>query len=146
MLLNQLQLNYEGVVQNFPHNNIRKNYFLAACKYFLETKLSRENESGEIWSKLEELDRSSPYGGFIGPGKSIADDLFRWSKVVRLHAILHDAAGEVRNQYQIGPGYPYAGSCCGCSNSNSKYFGQCRGLLFCFKKKVHSKSFDKLEF
>ena len=35
------------------------------------------------------------------------DSVFRYSKVFRLHAILHDAAGAVRVQSGKGPGYCY---------------------------------------
>ena len=53
--------------------------------------------------------------------------LFRYSKVSRLHAILHDAAGAVRAHSGKGPGYCYmigrVPNCCS--------LGHVTGLLFC---------------
>ena len=42
------------------------------------------------------MDQKFPFGGLIGYGNSYLDSLTRYSKVFRLHAIFHDAAGAVR--------------------------------------------------
>ena len=42
------------------------------------------------------MDQKFPFGGLIGYETSYLDSIFRHSKVFRLHAILHDAAGAVR--------------------------------------------------
>ena len=50
--------------------------------------------------------------GLIGPGNGILtsclDGIFKRSKVLCTHAILHDAFGRVYLDYKIGPGYCYA--------------------------------------
>ena len=53
------------------------------------------------------MDQKFKFGGFIGYGKSCVHSVFRYSKVFRLHAILHDAAGAVRSHSGKGPGYCY---------------------------------------
>ena len=47
------------------------------------------------------------YGGLIGHRNSKLDTLLGFSKVFRLHAILHDAAGAVYAENGSGPGYCY---------------------------------------
>ena len=66
------------------HNSVRKNLFLSAgfCR---DSRLS-----------LREMDQKYKFGGTIGYGDSYSDSVFRYFKVFRLHAILHDAAGAVR--------------------------------------------------
>ena len=39
------------------------------------------------------MDKELPFGGLIGYGNSYLDSILCYSKVFRLHAILHDAAG-----------------------------------------------------
>ena len=63
------------VTQLYPHNTLRKNYFLAACKCWDET------------IALDEVDILAPYGGTIGIGDSFLDKLFRSFKIFCLHAI-----------------------------------------------------------
>ena len=46
-----------------------------------------------------------PFGGLIGYGDSHLDKIFRFSKVFRLHSILHDAAGAIYLHNGKGPGY-----------------------------------------
>ena len=53
------------------------------------------------------MDQKFKFGGLIGYGNSCLDSVFRYSKVFRLHAILHDAAGAVRAHSGKGPGYCY---------------------------------------
>ena len=47
------------------------------------------------------------FGGLIGYGNSCMDYFFANSKVFRLHAILHDAAGSVNSTTYKGPGFCY---------------------------------------
>ena len=47
------------------------------------------------------------FDGLIGYGNSCLDSVFRYSKVFRLNAILHDAAGAVRSHSGKSPGYCY---------------------------------------
>ena len=67
------------------------------------------------------------------------DSVFRYSKVFRLHAVLHDAAGAVRLQTGKGPGYCYmigrGPNCC--------LLGHVTGLLFCLYVKLFLPSIFK---
>ena len=80
---------------SFEHNSVRKNLFLSACFSWA---------SGLC---LREMEQNLKIGGLNGYGKSYLDSVFRYSKVFRLHAILHDAAGAVRAHTGKGPGYCY---------------------------------------
>ena len=53
------------------------------------------------------MDQKFNFGGTIGYGDSYLDSVFRYSKVFRLYAILHDAAGSVLLQTGNGPGHCY---------------------------------------
>ena len=53
------------------------------------------------------MDQKIKIGGLNGYGNSYLDSVFRYSKVFRLHAILHDAAAAVRAHSNKGPGYCY---------------------------------------
>ena len=77
---------------SFEHNTVRKNLFLSAC-FCWDSRLS----SSEMHQKFE-------FGGLIGFGNSCLDSVFVYSKVFRLHAILHDAAGAVQSPCGKGPG------------------------------------------
>ena len=83
---------YPGLKMTFEHNSVRKNLFLSAC-FCWDSTLS-----------LPEMDQKFKFGGLIGYGNSCLDSVFRYSKVFRLHAILHDAAGAVRAHSGKGPG------------------------------------------
>ena len=80
---------------SFEHNSVCKNLFLSAC-FCWDSGIS-----------LRELNQKFKYGGLIGYGKSYLDSVFRYSKVFRLHAILHDAARVVRSHSGKGPGNCY---------------------------------------
>ena len=80
---------------SFEHNSVRKSLFLSAC-FFWDSRFS-----------LHGMDQKFKFGGLIGYGNSYLDSVFRYSKVFRLHAILHDAAGAVRSHSGKGPGYCY---------------------------------------
>ena len=110
---------------SFEHNSVRKNLFLSS--YFCwDSSLS-----------LREMDQKFKFGGLIGYGNSCLDSVFRYSKVFRLHAILHDAAGSVRSQTVKGPGY-----CCMIGRGpNSCLLGHVTGLLFCLYVKLFLPSF-----
>ena len=105
---------------SFEHNNVRKNLFLSAC-FCLDSRLS-----------LREMDQKIEFGGTIGYGDSYLESVFGYSKVFRLHAILHDAAGAVRLQTGKGPGYCYMIS----RGPNCCLLGHVTGLLFCLYVKI----------
>ena len=99
----------------FKKNTVRKNLFLSVC-HCLDPKIS-----------LREMNDLYPHGGLIGYGDSYLDSVLCYSKVFRLHAILHDAAGAVYTEKRKGPGYCYIIG----RGPNSCLFGHITGLLFC---------------
>lgn len=101
--------------------DIRKKYFVAACVHFDPTI------KPEIALKLR------PYGGLIGIENSSLDKYLKSSKVLRLHAILHDAAGFVKERNDSGPGYCYNMTSC---PINCCFFGHVTGIIFCTFVKV----------
>ena len=74
------------------------------------------------------MDQKFKFGGFIGYGNSYLDSVFRYSKVFRLHAILHDAAGALRSHKGKGPGYCYMIG----RGPNFRLLGHVTGLPFAF--------------
>ena len=111
---------YPGLKMSFEHKSVRKNLFLSAC-FCWASSLS-----------LHEMDQKIKFGGLIGYGNSCLDSVFRYSKVFRLHAILHDAAGAVRSQNGKGPGHCYIIG----RGPNSCLLGHVTGLLFCLYEKL----------
>ena len=88
LLMSNFRL-YSRLTMLFKHNSVRKNLFLSACF------------SWDSRNSLSEMDQKIKFGGTIGYGDSYLDSVFRYSKVFRLHAILHDTAGAVRLQTRI---------------------------------------------
>ena len=111
---------YPGLKMSFEHNSVRENLFLSAC-FCWDSRLS-----------LQEMDQKFRFGGLIGYGNSYLDSVFRYSKVFRLHAILHDAAGAVRSHSGKGPGYCYMKG----RGPKSCLLGHVTGLLFCLYVKL----------
>ena len=104
----------------FKRISVRENLFLIACLCW---------DSGLL---LRQMDQYFKFGGLIVYGNSCLDSLLRYSKVFRLHAILHDAAGAVRTHSGEGPGYCYLIR----RGPNSCLLGHVTGLLFCFYIKL----------
>ena len=73
------------------------------------------------------MDQKFDFVGLIGYGNSSFDSVFRYSKVFRLYAILHDAAGAVRSHSGKGPGYCYMIG----RGPNYCLIGHVTGLFFC---------------
>ena len=111
---------YPGLKMSFEHNSCRKNLFLSAC-FCWDSRLS-----------LCEMDQRFVFGGLIGYGNSSLDSVIRYSKLFRLHAILHDAAGALRAHSGKGPGYCYMTG----RGPNSCLLGHVFGLLFCLYVKI----------
>ena len=111
---------FPGLKMSFKHNSVRKNLFLCAC-FCWDSRLS-----------LREMDQKNLFGGTLGFGDSYLDSVFRYSKVIRPHAVLHDAAGAVRLQTDKGHGYRYmigrGPNCC--------LLGHVTGPLFCLSVKI----------
>ena len=112
---------FKQIEKTFPGNSKRKNYFLAACLHF------DPNINLQTASKLR------PYGGLIGIDNSSWEDRLKEPKILRLHAVLHDAAGFVHDLSQMGPGYTYALPC----PVNSCYLGHASGIFFCYLLKLN---------
>ena len=92
---------------------------------------------------LHEIDEKFKNGGPIGYGDSYLEFLFRHFKVIRLHAILHDAPGAVPAHSGKGPGYCYMIGRC----PNSCLLGHVTGLLFCIYVKIYLPSiFNSVDF
>ena len=121
---------YPELKRTFEHKSVRKNLFLSAC-FCWDSSLS-----------LHEMDQYK-FGGLIGYGNSYLDSVFRYSKVFRLHAILHDAAGAVRAHSNKGPGYCYMIG----RGPNFCLLGHVTGLLFCLYVKLFLPSiFNSVDF
>ena len=122
---------YPGLKMSFEHNSVPKYLFLSA-NFCWDSSLS-----------LREMDQNFKFGGIIGYGNSYLDSIFRYPKVFRLHAILHDAAGAVRAQNCKGPGYCYMIW----RGPNSCLPGHVTGLLFCLYVKIFLPStFNSVKF
>ena len=99
----------------FSHISHRQLFFVAACA-LLDLEIV-----GEIALKFR------PCGGLIGVDTSRQDRLLKYSKVLRLHAALHEAAGFVKDCRNKGPGYVYAFRY---SPINNCLFRHLTGILF----------------
>ena len=111
---------YPGLKMTFEHNSVRKNLFLSSC-FSWDSRLS-----------LREMDQNFKFGGLIGYGNSYLDSVFRYSKVFRLLAVLHDAAGAVRAHSGKGPGYCYMIG----RGPISCLLGHVTGFFFCLYLKI----------
>ena len=115
----------------FKHNSVRKSLFLSACF------------CGDSGLYLRDMDQKFKFGGLIGYGNSWLDSVFRYSKVFRLHAILHDAAGAVRAHSGKGLRYCYMVG----RDPNSFLLGHVTGRLFCLYVKIFLPSiFNSVDF
>ena len=81
--LQSIHENYQQVKKEYSEYGERFLYFLATCLY-LDPDIDLD-----IALKLR------PYGGLIGIDNSSLDKYFKSYKILRLHAILHDASGFV---------------------------------------------------
>ena len=129
-LIHENVLSLRGNI-NYVHISYRQLYFVAACS------LLDPEVDGEIALKFR------PYGGFIGIDNSRLDPLLKRSKVLRLHAALHDAAGFTKDCRNKGPGYVNAFRY---SPVNNCLFGHLTGILIILSVKIfHSQWFRELE-
>ena len=118
----RIQEIYTEIKNKFPDKSVRLIYFVPACEYFS----GLNNFDYEIALKLR------PYGGIIGIDNSSWDKYLKRFKMLRLHAILHDAAGFTYEFYELGPGYSYMLPC----KINSCFSGHVTGILFCLYIKL----------
>ena len=85
------------------------------------------------------MDQNFPFGGLLGYGNSDLNSILCYSKVIRLHAILHDAAGTVRSHIGKGPGYCYMIG----RGPNACWLGHVTGLPSCLYVKLFLPCFFK---
>lgn len=126
--------NFVKVTYWYPKNSTTKNAFLAVCLYLDNTV------------DLHQVNSSAPFGGKIGPGNSHLHKLFEFSKIMRMHAIFHDAHGFMRRENGTGPGYVYTLTDKQLFR-NSMLLGHFSGILYwTFMKLFNSQYFDKFPF
>ena len=111
---------YPGLRISFEHNIVRKNLFQSACF------------CGDCRLFLREMDQKFKTGGTIDYGHSFLEFSFRQFQVLRLHAILHDAAGGVQAHSGKALGYYYVIGW----GPNSCLLGHVTRLLFCLYVKL----------
>ena len=111
---------YQQVKKEYSEFGERFLYFLASCLY-LDPDIDLD-----IALKLR------PYGGLIGIDNSSLDKCFKSYKILRLHAILHDASGFVFEYSEKEPGYSYVLPC----PVTNEYLGHVTGLAFCLYVKT----------
>ena len=92
-LIHENVLSLRGNI-NYTHISYRQLYFVAACS-MLDPEVD-----GEIALKFRPL--------WWFHWNSRPDPFLKRSKVLRLHAALHDAAGFIKDCRNKGPGYNYA--------------------------------------
>ena len=123
---------YISISTSYPEKSVRFNYFLAASEFFSEL----DSFDHDIALKLRS------YGGLIGIDNSSLDKYLKVSKILRLHAILHDAGGFRYEMYNQGPGYSYMLPW----KSSTCFRGHLSGILFCLYIKIfHPSIFHLLE-
>ena len=129
-LIHEKVLSQRGNI-NYTHISYRQLYFLAVCS------LLDPEVDGEIVLKYR------PHVGFIGIDNSRLDPLLKRSKVLRLHAALHDAAGFIKDCRHKGPGFVYAFRY---SPVNNCLFGHMTRILLILSVKIFlSHLFRELE-
>ena len=122
---------YPGSKTSFEHKSVRKNLFLSAG-FCWDSRIS-----------LREMDQNFKNGGTIGYGSSYLEFSFRHFKVIRLHAILHDAAGAVRAHNGKGLRYSHMIG----RGPKSCLLGHVNGLLFCLYVNLYLPSiFNSVDF
>ena len=82
-----------GLKISFEHRSARKSKLLSARRCW------------DASFSLREMEQKFNLGGSIGYMDSYMEFIFSHSKVYRLHATLHDAAGVVRSPSAKGRGY-----------------------------------------
>ena len=118
---------FQDIKKEYPLYNERFQYFLAACHHIHPD------------FDLDLAIKFQPYGGLIGIDNSRLDRYLNHNKILRLHAILHDATGFIYELTRRGPGYVYVLPC----PISSEYLGHLTGFSFClyvktFKRKLYT--------
>ena len=126
--------NFVKVTYWFPRISTSKKAILAVCWSLDET------------IDLHKVNSKAPFEGNIGPGDSSLQDLLKVLKILRMHAIFHDAHGYMRTENSIGPGYVYT-----LTDKmlfrNKMLLGHFSGILYwTFVKFFNSEYFEKFRF
>ena len=128
--LKKLHEIYQDVRVEYPNYSCRFQYFLAGCR------LIDSDFDLDIALKLR------PHGGLIGIDDSKLDKYLNHNKVLRLHAVLHDATGFMYELCRKGPGYVYVMPC----PISNEFCGHLTGIAFCvYVKTFKRKLFTDLE-
>ena len=128
--LKSIHETYKVIEKEYSQYGERFLYFLATCLH-LDPEIDLD-----IALKLR------PYGGLIGIDNSALDKYFKSFKILRLHAILHDASGFVYEYSEKGPGYSYVLPC----SVTNEYLGYVTGIAFClYVKSFKNSLFNLLE-
>ena len=109
-----LRYNFVDIDTCFANDSNRKNCLLSACAMI------------DSECNLRAIDKTALYGGMIGIDNSKLERVFGQFKLFRLHAVIHDACGFMKQHYDIGPGYSYVIRC----PTNSCLVGHVTGLFF----------------
>ena len=121
-----------SISTSYSEKSVRFNYFLAASEYFNE--LDSFDHDFALKLRL--------YGGLIGIDNSSLDKYLKVSKILGLHANLHDAGGFIYEIYKQGPGYSYMLPW----KSSNCFSGHLSGILFCLYIKIfHPSIFHLME-
>ena len=118
----------------FESNSKRKNFFLATCL------------SINPHIDLKGINAKTPFGGLIGVDDSRLDRVFCFSKILRMHAVFHDASGFMKSYNNEGPGYCYVIGDFLPEYSNNCYLGHITGIAYCSFLKIFFKDiFDSFD-
>ena len=129
--LKSIHETYKEIEKEYSQYGERFLYFLATCLH-LDPEIDLD-----IVLKLR------PYGGLIGIDNSALDKYFNSFKILRLHAILHDASGFVYEYSEKGPGYSYVLPC----SVTNEYLGHVTGIAFCLYVKCFKNNlFNLMEY
>ena len=126
--LRSIHETYKEIKKEYSQYGERFLYFLATCLH-LDPEIDLD-----IALKLR------IYGGLIGIDNSDLGKYLKSFKILRLHAILHDASGFVYENSEKSPGYSYVRPC----SVTNEYLGQVTGIAFCFYVKSFKNSLYNL--
>ena len=127
----QVLTQFDHLSKKFEHNTTSKNAFLAICS-FVDPRCDNE-----LVNKL------APFGGIIGPGDSFLHKYLKHFKILRIHAIFHDAFGFMKEEFDIGPGYVYTFL----NFPNHFLLGHISGILYwSFFRLAKPRSYHKMPF
>ena len=115
----------------FAKSSERKNYFLAACKCM--------NPHIDLY----DVNVKSLFGGLIGVDDSRLERMFSFSKIMQMHALLHDASGFMRRYSNERSGYIYVLGTHSPELLNTCFLGHTAGVFYCCFLKIVDRKFFK---